>query len=182
MNKFVAIFCNTAGAFIIVCALFHNRACAADSVMTADLNGYGMVETIELIKKPSEDIGGPSAEGMIIVKSTGRQWEKDVGTLEFSDMSYIDLIRASKSSRPYIGLYSFGGAHSMTLSLYSLDGNELKEEMSILSDAPSIEIKDIDNDGSNEIIAKMRDYDKDPIVDSYTKTYKYKDESWYQKE
>ena len=68
----------------------------------------------------------------------------------------------------------------MTLSLYSLDGNDLKEEISILSDAPSIEIKDIDNDGSNEIIAEMRDYDKHPIVDSYLKIYKYKDGAWHQ--
>lgn len=56
-----------------------------------------------------------------------------------------------------------------------------EEELSIFSDAPSIEIKDIDRDGSNEIIAKMRDYDKDPIVYSYTKTYKYTDGSWRQK-
>ena len=44
----------------------------------------------------------------------------------------------------------------MTLDLYYFDGRELRKEMSILSDAPSIEIKDVDNDGKNEIIAKMR--------------------------
>jgi len=151
-------------------------------VITANLNGDGMVETIELIKVPSEDNGGSSAEGTIIVKARGRQWKKDVGLLEFSDMSYIDVVMASKSSRPYIGLYSFGGAHSMTLSLYCLNGDELKEEISIFSDAPSIEIKDVDNDGSNEIIAKMRDYDKDPIADSYIITYKYRDGSWSKRE
>ena len=180
-KKAMSRFCRIIGVLLLACIFFINSAYATDGVITADLNGDGITETIKLIKEPSEDIGGPSAEGMIIVKSTGRQWKKDVGVLEFSDMSYIDLVRASKSSRPYIGLYSFGGAHSMALSLYSLDGNELKEEISILSDAPLIEIKDIDNDGSNEIIAKMRDYNKDPIADSYIRIYKYKNGVWYQK-
>ena len=182
MRKFITLFCSIAGVFLIACAFFGNCACASDDAITADLNGDGMVETIDLIKKPIEDIGESATEGTITVKSSGQQWKKDVGTLEFSDMSYIEVVRASKSSRPYIGLYSFGGAHSMTLSLYWLDGNELKEEASIFSDAPSIEIKDADNDGSNEIIAKMRDYDKDPIEDSYIKIYKYKNGMWHQAE
>jgi len=147
----------------------------------ADLNGDGIVEKIELVKESSEDIGGSSAEGTITIKSNNRQWKKDVGTLEFSDMSYVEVVKISESSRPYIGLYSLVGAHSMTLDLYYFNGKELKKEISILSDAPTIEIKDIDNDGSNEIIAKMRDYDKDPIADSYMKTYKYKDGSWSEK-
>ena len=180
IGKFMTCFCRNMGILLIACAFFITCSCAADDLVMVDLNEDGLTETIELVKKPSEDIGEPSAEGSIIIKSNGRQWKKDVGTLEFSDMSYIDVVRASKSSRPYIGLYSFGGAHSMTLSLYSLDGNDLKEEISILSDAPSIEIKDIDNDGSNEIIAEMRDYDKHPIVDSYLKIYKYKDGAWHQ--
>ena len=166
--------------FLLAGAFFGSYACATDVIITADLNRDGMVETVELIKEPSEDIGGSSADGTIIVKSNGCQWKRCVGMLEFSDMSYIDVVRAGKLSRPYIGLYSFGGAHSMTLSLYYMGGNELKEEMTIFSDAPSIEIKDIDNDGNDEIIAKMRDYDKDPTADSYRKTYKYKNGLWHQ--
>lgn len=65
----------------------------------------------------------------------------------------------------------------MTLDLYSWNGREVKKEISIFSDAPSIEIKDADGDGTNEIIAKMRNYDKDPIADSHIKTFKYKDRS-----
>ena len=178
-EKFMPRFCCVIGALLIACTCLENRVLATGDFVTVDLNEDGIIETIELVKRPSQNIEGYSAEGTITVKSSGRQWKKDVGTLESSDMSYITVVRASKSSRPYIGLYSFGGAHSMTLDLYYFDGRELRKEMSILSDAPSIEIKDVDNDGKNEIIAKMRDYDKDPIVDSYTKTYKYKDGLWH---
>ncbi len=168
------------GVLLLIGAFVSKNAYAVNDLIKADLNQDGVVETIDLVTRPTDEIEGLSANGTIIIESGGRRWKEDVGELDSVEMSSLEVVRVNKSLQPYIGLYSFGGAHGMTLTLYSWDGRKIKKEISIFSDAPSIEVKDTDGDGNNEIIAKMRDYDKDPIADSYFKKYKYKNGSWHE--
>ena len=142
-----------------------------------DLDGDNFKEEIKLTATFAED-DETVLNGMLIVKSKGEEFRRDIGIFEIGE-PYVEIISVDKSNGPYfISISSFAGAHGMNLYLYSFSGQEIKEELSVFSDAPSIEVKDVDKDDANEIIAKSRDYDSDPIKDSYIKVYKYLNKKW----
>ena len=61
---------------------------------------------------------------------------------------------------------------------FSFNGTELIGEIKIFSDAGSIEVKDMDNDGVRDIAAIDRDYDNNPTENGYTKLYKFTENKW----
>lgn len=143
-----------------------------------DLDEDGIKERITLINIPVSQIGGSFAEGFIEVESIGKTFRSEDIILEFSNDSYIKIIKPSVRAKSFIGLFNPGGMHGLSLTLFSFDGTSIKEEFSIFSDAPSIEIKDIDNDGVEDIISFSRDYENNPVEDSFIKTYKYRNNKW----
>jgi len=87
--------------------------------------------------------------------------------------------------KPFIGLDCHCGMHGRRLILLKyIDyrnmgaNNEptLEKIAYFLSDRPLIKIKDVDGDKIKEIIAEDRDYEINPIGESFISTYKYIDE------
>ncbi|MCX5706014.1 MAG: hypothetical protein NTZ92_08175 [Candidatus Omnitrophica bacterium] len=147
-------------------------------VLEADIDGDGSKEEISFIKKPIEDELDGLAEGTLQIKAKNKVFTKDLGEIENSSGASLEVIKVSSNVKPFIGIFSFAGAHGMRLMLFSFDGSKIMQEIEVFSDAPSIEFKDIDKDGIKEIVAKSRDYDNSPIKDSIVKTYKYLDKKW----
>ena len=160
-------------ALIVFMTVAFSGSIAFADVLKGDLDEDGFREHITFIKRPAkEDSIFHCIEGTIHITSKAKTCSIKIGTIEFSDMASMGLIRMS-NKKLFIGIFAFGGVHSEWLYLYSFDGSRIKEEARIFSDAPSIEIKDINHDGVKEILAKHRDYEKNPIINSYIKIYKF---------
>jgi len=139
-----------------------------------DFNNDGTRDVVNLVLKEN-DIG--VAEGFLELRTKGNNYRSTLIAERMSE-SGISVIEVTPKGKSFIGLVSSGGMHSMTLVLYSFEGKALKEEISIFSDTPFIDVQDIDNDGFNEIIATCRDYDKVPYRDEIKKVYKFRRGNW----
>ena len=104
-----------------------------------------------------------------------------------TDVSYnLSIIDIHPSLEPFIGINYGTGAHSNKLVLFKYvdhGGGYLTLEKTAIfsSDRPSIRIEDIDKDGVKEIVTIDRDYETNPIEDSYISTYKYVDDGKWER-
>ena len=93
----------------------------------------------------------------------------------------LSLIEVHPSLEPFIGINYGTGAHSNKLVLFKYvdhGGGYLTLEKTAIfsSDRPSIRIEDIDKDGVKEIVTIYRDYEINPVEESYIQIFEYVDE------
>ena len=164
---------------ILAYALPGGVSCASEAeiidAFMADLDGDGRMEAVSF---QVTSVSDEEPVGFLRVKTADRTYGIDIGVLDSVDMAFVETIQIAKIIKPFIVVSIPGGAHGMRTILYSFDEKGIKKEISIFSDAPSIEFYDIDNDGVDEIVSKNRDYDHDPIADSVVAAYKYVNDRW----
>ena len=139
-----------------------------------DLDGDKNPEQISLIFSDKDEIGNCRASLEVVSKN--KSFSEYLGDWFYPDFTRLDILTIGQNIKPFIVVDSAGGAHSESRRVYSFKANEIIEVLSTYSDAPSITEVDLDNDGTKEIVCKMRNYDKDPIADSYEKIYKWNGE------
>lgn len=142
----------------------------------ADFNGDGIEEEVSLVPKKGEN---PNLYYYYLeVKSGGKKF-----VIENEDFvayySYgLEKIDVSRNYNPMIGVSRPEGPHGWILILYVFDGVKVIEAINIFSDGPSINLKDMDNDGVNEIIVNNRDYANNPVEDRFITILKYDGKKW----
>lgn len=143
-----------------------------------DFDGDGTEDMVTLKQKNNEDLTFANYD--LEISSKGKTFLiKDVLVGESQNIRGLEKIAVSAKISPFIGISYHCGAHSWGLDLYAFDGKQIKEISNIGSDVPSIQLKDVDNDGENEIIAEERDWDSDNSVqDRIIETYKYNAKKW----
>jgi|GEM_PF-6830336 len=147
-------------------------------VIKADFNSDRIQEIVTLKQKDDEKL--QCADYDLEIVSKGKTFLiKDVIMGESPAIRGLEKITISPKISPFIGVSYHCGMHSWGLDLYSFNGKQIKEAGTFGSDAPSIQLKDVDNDGVNEIIEEGRDWDSDnSIKDSIIYTHKYNGNEW----
>jgi len=146
----------------------------------SDLDGDGIAETVELMRKDAGVPGGGIDNATIKVESKGKTFLLKDAEIISGYSSGIEEIVVSGEFNPFIALstHAPGSMHSWDVKLYSFDGEQIKHELDIWSDGSYIEVKDVDHDGENEIIVNTRDYEYHPVEDRFVTTLKYNGKEW----
>lgn len=146
--------------------------------MKDDFDGDGIKEIVTLKQKNNKDL--KCADYDLEISSKGKIFLiKDVLMGESEYIRGLEKISVSSKINPFIGISYHCGAHSWGLNLYAFDGKQIKEISNIGSDAPSIQLKDVDNDGENEIVVEERDWNSEnPVDDRIIDTFKYNGKKW----
>jgi len=142
----------------------------------SDLDGDGIKELIMLEEIPGEDQDELVKEVKLVVRTRRGDYRYNIGPVYY--ICGVEEMRISDRIKPFISLWYFAGAHAIWMELFSFNGTELIGEIKIFSDAGSIEVKDMDNDGVRDIAAIDRDYDNNPTENGYTKLYKFTNNKW----
>lgn len=160
-------------SLLIFLLLLGCKVHASDSLYLerVDLNGDGVNEKTSLQFTKPDDLNQYHAA--LFIESNGRTYSKLLGDSFWPDLTTLDILVIGKGISPFVVVNAATGAHSESRIVYSFNGHEVAEVLSVVSDAPSITEKDIDNDGTKEIIVKRRDYEKDPLTDSREVIYKW---------
>ena len=145
------------------------------SSLVLDLDGDSQEDNVKFFYKDKNDVDGIFS---LLVESNGKCFESDDVTIASKGFCGIEEIAISEKINPFIGVYYPAGAHGVVQKLYSFDGNSLRKVAEIFSDGPSISFEDVDEDGVKEIVAKQRDYEINPIEESFIETYSFKDGKW----
>lgn len=148
--------------------------------LTDDFNGDGVQETLTL-SLGDEDTS--SDKGLIkytleLKSKNQRLVAKGAISQTPPELSGVKKIVVSAKKKPFIGIAYHCGAHSGGLELYSFDGKAIKKAAEFGSDGPSIQLKDVNKDGENEIVTESRDWDTNPVGNRFLETYKYDGKKW----
>jgi len=151
-----------------------------------DFNGDGIKETVVLMPKEYSD--GWVDFDLMIVAGEQNLTLKDVVVNESPNIRGLEKIVISPKFNPLIGVLYHCGAHSWGFDLYAFDGKAIKKVAKFGSDGPSIQLKDVDKDGENEIVTESRDWDSkdytgrsyeyNPVGNRFLETYKYDGKKW----
>lgn len=148
----------------------------------SDLEKDGSMATVELIKTSTgdADLDISLANVVIQIESKGKKFTKDIKDISRDSSEVLELV-ISDNINPFIVLSSYlpPSAHAWGVTIYSFNGKEIVEELDVISDEPSVQVEDVDNDGTKEVIVWQRDYDNAPIIDKYLETYKYINNKWH---
>ena len=133
------------------------------------------------IKEEVSAISGELEPGQYVCVIKIQDGEKETTKAIWIDMltSYnLSIIELHSSLEPYIGVnYGFGAhGNELTLLKYVNHGGgyfALEKTATFMSDRPSIKIEDVDNDGVKEIVTIMRDYEINPVKESYVQIFEY---------
>ena len=161
---------------LLLGALFIVSAQAAGSSsdivsMVVDLNGDNISEKLSLqFSEPDES---NQYHATLLIESDGKIISEFLGGWFGPDFTRLDVLTIGQNIKPFIVVDSAGGAHSENRQIFRFNGKSIEKILNITSDVPSITESDVDGDGIVEIIAKQRDYNKDPIVDSREIVYKW---------
>lgn len=144
----------------------------------ADLDQDGVEEIIELFYETKDEDDGS-------INLTVQSKDKIFGirniTTAPKDFCVLDVITISDKVKPFINVYYHSGAHGVRQLLFNFDGENLRHVGYIVSNRPSIALKDIDGDGAKEIIAKQRDYEINPVKEDFIETYKYTEKTGWKR-
>ena len=141
----------------------------AFSLEPLDLNGDSIKEKASLqFTEPDES---NQYHATLSIESNGRTYSKLLGDWFWPGLTRLDALVIDDRTNPFVVVGAAGGAHSECWQVYTFSNNQIIEVLSTFSDAPSIKAKDVNGDGIKEIICKMRDYDRDPTVDSYQRIF-----------
>lgn len=148
---------------------------------TADLDGDGLQETVKFIKKsPSRFPDGTSDYATITVESKGQVFTKKIpGDISVQNSGILPL-RISDTVKPFIlvtYLVPFTG-HIWHATLFSFNGQNIAEELSVMSNEPSIEIVDTNGDNILDIVTVQRGIRAGSGSDKVASTYLYKNGKW----
>lgn len=136
----------------------------------ADLDQDGDEEIIKLFYEAKDEIEGDIT---LTVQSKDKIFGiRNVVTAP-KNFCVLGTVVISEKIKPFISIYHPAGVHGVRQLLYSFDGKDLRQVANIHSDGPSIALEDVDSDGEKEIIVKQRDYEINPIEESFIETYKY---------
>ena len=138
--------------------------------LAMDLDKDGKNETVQLLYKPTDDT---FAIFILIVRKDNRPYSADNTILAPKDLCSLEEIVLSPERKPLVGVSFPVGAHSEWLGIYSFTGKSVKQLNNLFSDGPSITVKDLDNDGTNDIEIINRDYENNPVKDSLIITYRF---------
>jgi len=143
-----------------------------------DFDGDGSVDTVTLKSNKSK-----TNEHMVNydleVKSKGKYiLIENVLMDESESFCGLEKIVVSSKITPFIGILYHTGAYSWILKLYGFDGKTIRKVDEFGSDGHSIQVKDVDNDGENEIVITNRDWDHNSVEDHIIDTYKYNGKKW----
>jgi len=146
--------------------------------MEGDFDGDGSLDIVTLRPKKSK-----TNEYMVNydleVKSKGKDiLLKNVLVDETEFFCGLEKIIVSPKIDPFIGISYHTGAYSWVLELYSFDGKTIRKVEEFGSDGGSIQVKDVDKDGKNEIVLAERDWDHNSVEDRIIDTYKYNGKKW----
>lgn len=145
--------------------------------LVGDFDCDGAEDNVFLLPKEG-DTSMPWKDHNLEVRSKGKSsLLKDIITANERSCG-LEIIVVSSSVNPFIGVSYASGMHGWQVTLFSFDGEKINEVYEVFSDAPSIEVKDVDNDGENEIITVSRDYWQNPITDHFINTHKYDGNKW----
>jgi hypothetical protein len=138
----------------------------------SDLDGDSKKETVQLLQKPTDDT---FALFIIRIHKNNKVFDLDPPILAPKDFCYMEKLVISPEHNPLIKVAYPVGAHSEWLGLYSFDGQSIVEVNNLFSDKPDVQFEDFNNDGILDLKILNRDYNKNPVSDSYTEKFKYKD-------
>ena len=157
--------------------LTHNDTCIR--TMTGDFAGDGIKETVTLKQKNNKELKYMVDYDLEIIYQGKTFLIKDVLTGESEYIRGLEKITVSSKINPFIGISYYCGAHSWGLDLYAFNGQKIKKITNIGSDVPSIQLKDVDNDGDNEIVVAERDWGSGyPVENRIIDTFKYNGKEW----
>ncbi|MFC1570847.1 hypothetical protein ACFL4E_03590 [Candidatus Omnitrophota bacterium] len=135
-----------------------------------DLDKDGKKEKVRLYYRPTDDA---FALFLLVVRKDKSNYSANTPILAPKNLCSLEEIVLSPERKPLIGVTFPVGAHSEWLGIYSFTGKSIKELNNLFSDGPSIAVKDLDNDGTNDIEITNRDYDNNPVKDSLIITYRF---------
>jgi len=150
--------------------------------MKDDFDGDGVIDIITL--KPKKIAAEEEWKEYILnydleVKSKGKDiLIKNALMDEPEIFCGLEKIVVSLKIAPFIGISYLTGAYSWVLELYSFDGKTIRKVEELGSDGQSIQVKDVDKDGENEIVITNRDWDHNSVEDHVIDTYKYDGKEW----
>ena len=151
---------------------------SVDELRPVDFNGDGKPEKVNLIYSEPDDYGNCGAA--LQVESLGKKFKVSLKDGFNADTTYLKKLVLSDKIKPFI-MVDAKMNNNKNRWVYSFDGHALKEELMVFSNFPAIEEKDVDHDGANEIVVKVRDDrpGRDPKKDSYERTYRWNGEKFY---
>lgn len=148
-------------------------------VIEGDFDGDGVADTATLMSNKSKADEYPVNYDLKVEAKRKTFLIKNALVGEGSLFCGLEKITVSSKIASFIGISYLTGAHSWGLYLYAFDGKSIKEVEEFGSDAPSIQLKDVDKDGKNEIVVAERDWDsEDPVKYRIIDTFKYNGKKW----
>lgn len=146
-----------------------------------DLDMDGVKEKISLEKEVRNLYGDELVDNAKIrVESNGKVFTKDVGEKICPKASELEVAAIPDVHKRFVAVSSCDPEldRGWKLIIFSYDGKEVKKEITLTSDEPSIEVKDPEGDGVEEIVVTNRDFLNDPEKDKILTTYEYVGEKW----
>lgn len=140
--------------------------------LLADVDGDGVQETIA-VECPDRERG--AAGHLFVLDPVGGDMRKFVLLDDFPQGSlyFIDARDLNCDGTLEIIASSPVSAHSDRMYVFRWDGRSYACVGEFTSDAPSIEMTDVDGDGKVEVVVKQRDYAGGPIDRSIARVYKW---------
>lgn len=136
----------------------------------ADTDGDGQREKVVVVRKEPY----PSLRSEVyVLKQTGGGLQRHQLLEDFLEFSAFNVeVKDINGDRiPEVLISTPAGAHSESLHVFRWDGVGYREIADFWSDAPCIEVVDLDGDGVCEVRAFYRNYEKDPLKDSIVKVF-----------
>lgn len=151
---------------------------SVDELRPVDLDGDGKPEKVTLTYSEPDDYGNCTAT--LKVESLEKSYKVLLKEGFNADTTYLKKLVLSDKTRPFV-IVDAKTNKNKNRWVYSFNGKSLKEELVVFSNFPSIEEKDTDQDGTNEIVARIRDDrpGRDPKKDSYERIYKWNGVKFY---
>ena len=136
----------------------------------ADSDGDGKQEKIVVVKK--EPFPSTKSELHILKQSpVGLQrYQLLDDFLEFGVYT-IKVKDINKDGLPELLISTPVGAHAESLYVFRWNGTGYQQIGDFWSDAPSIQVTDLDGDGMCEVQTMCRNYDKNPLSNSFVKVF-----------
>jgi len=145
-----------------------------DRYIMADFDGDGTQEKV-IVTLP--DFEKNRRGQLLVLDPSGSDLRKVVLLEDFPQHSLYFLEARDLNSDGVLEIIasSPAGAHGERMHIFRWDGQSYVCVGEFFSDAPSIEIEDVDHDGMDEVTVKQRDYKTDPMSNSIFQIFHWVD-------
>jgi hypothetical protein len=145
-----------------------------DGYIMADVDGDGTQEKVIVTLRDFET-NRPGQ--LLVLDPSGSDLRTFVLLEDFPEHSLYFLEARDLNSDGALEIIasSPAGAHGERMHIFRWDGESYICVGEFFSDAPSIEIEDLDHDGIDEVTVKQRDYRTDPILNSIFQIFHWVD-------